>query len=91
MKRIVVEGSPEQIGKLMKALIGLNVETLRFREDLQTENLWSIHDVKSLYDCTDEQALHILHKALTNDATMEQIWYAIKERAEMEGLEEKEK
>ena len=89
MKRIVVEGTPEQIGELMKALIGLNIDTLKFREDFQVENLWSVHDVKSLYDCTDEQAMDVLHGALTNDATMEQIWYAIRHHAEMKGLIEK--
>ena len=46
------------------------------REDYQTENLWSVGDMEN-WDCDDEQALDILHDALTNDTTMESIWFAI--------------
>jgi hypothetical protein len=42
-----------------------------------TDNLWHVDDVKQNYDCDDETALEILDNALTNDATMEQIWFAI--------------
>jgi hypothetical protein len=42
-----------------------------------TDNLWHIDDVKLRYICDDETALEILDNALTNDATMEQIWFAI--------------
>jgi hypothetical protein len=35
-------------------------------------------------------ALDILYKALTNDATMEQIWYAINHYAEENNLTKKE-
>jgi hypothetical protein len=42
-----------------------------------TDNLWHIDDVKYRYECDDETALEILDNALTNDATMEQIWFAI--------------
>jgi hypothetical protein len=40
-------------------------------------NLWTIQDVTDSYDCTDEQAQDILDTALNNEATMEQIFYAI--------------
>ena len=41
------------------------------------ENLWSVDDVTENYDCTPEQAQQVLEMALTNEATMEQIWSAI--------------
>ena len=42
------------------------------------DNLWHIDDVKLRYNCEDDnQAQDILNSALTNDATMEQIWFAI--------------
>ena len=42
------------------------------------DNLWHIDDVKLRYNCEDDnQAQNILNSALTNDATMEQIWFAI--------------
>lgn len=42
-----------------------------------TDNLWTTDDVTQNYDCTQEQAQQVLEMALTNDATMEQIWFAI--------------
>lgn len=51
------------------------------------DNLWHIDDVKLNYDCeSDEQAQAILDGALTNDATMQQIWEAIDVYAEEDGL-----
>jgi hypothetical protein len=39
------------------------------------DNLWHIDDVEG--ELTNEKKQSILNKALTNDATMEQIWFAI--------------
>ena len=51
------------------------------------DNLWHVDDVKLRYNCDDdEQAQDILNGALTNDATMEQIWFAIDMVAEDDGL-----
>jgi hypothetical protein len=55
-----------------------------------TDNLWCVEDVQSLFKCTNEQAQGVLNDALQNDATMEQIWFAIRFHAEEEGLEEVE-
>ena len=51
------------------------------------ENLWHINDVKGLFNCTDLEAEHVLYNALKNEATFDQIWFAIKSHAENEGLE----
>lgn len=56
-------------------------------QGFQTDNLWCVDDVKAKFNCTDEQAQHVLYRALTNDATMEQIWLAIDIIGEAEGLE----
>lgn len=53
------------------------------------DNLWQTYDVTFNYDCTEEEAHRILYGALTNDATMEQIWFAISEEAEMMNLKQK--
>lgn len=51
------------------------------------DNLWCVDDVMYRYDCEDEnQAQYILKRALTNDATMEQIWLAIDIASQDEGL-----
>lgn len=41
------------------------------------DNLWSISDIKDKFVCENETAHDVLYDALTNDATMEQIWLAI--------------
>ena len=48
------------------------------------DNLWQVDDVKWEYDCDAETAQKILHKALTNEATLEQIWLSIRMVAEEE-------
>lgn len=54
-----------------------------------TNNLWHVDDVKNNYQCTDDEVCQdILDGALQNDATMNQIWFAIRMEAENEGLKE---
>lgn len=50
------------------------------------DNLWHVNDVKGKFDCTDEQAQSILEQSLTNEATMEQIWFSIDEFGGLEKL-----
>lgn len=43
------------------------------------DNLWHIHDVYNVADgnIQKDQAMQVLRMALTNEATMDQIWYSI--------------
>ena len=41
------------------------------------DNLWTTDDVKSRFDCTDEEAQEVLYEVLTNEYTMEHIWVFI--------------
>jgi hypothetical protein len=87
--KIVFEGSIEQI-KNLKLLVIENDNDLDLptpREDYQTENLWCINDVIDNYHCPEEQALDLLENALTNEATMNQIWFALEVHAEAAGFE----
>ncbi len=54
------------------------------------DNLWCEEDVKGKYKCDSNTAQHILEQALTNEATMEQIQFSIREFASIEGLEKLE-
>ena len=54
-----------------------------------TGNLWCVDDVQSKYECTEDEAQDVLDGALNNEATMEQIWYAINYHAQENGLERK--
>ena len=51
------------------------------------DNLWTTEDVQSRFNCTSEEAQEVLEQALTNDATMEQIWLAIEFHGEDNELE----
>ena len=52
------------------------------------DNLWSVDDVKWNFECDDDTAQGILEQSLTNEATMEQIHFSIREFANIEGLKE---
>lgn len=41
------------------------------------DNLWTVSDVKCKFDVDDDKAQDILDGALTNEATIDQIWFAI--------------
>ena len=53
-----------------------------------TDNLWHVSDVTARFECSDDEAQKVLHDALKNDATMEQIWFAIGWHGEEENLTE---
>ena len=55
------------------------------RRGFFTDNLWSVHDVKGIFNVTDDEAQEVLEKSLTNDATMEQVWLSIGIFGDMEG------
>lgn len=95
MDRIIFEGTPQQIEELRK-LVKVNaifgegdLDLLRESQNYQLDNLWHIADVQDNYQCSDDEAMGILESALTNEATMEQIWEAIDYEAEEIGLEKK--
>lgn len=87
--KIVFEGTEEQIENL-KVLFEQDragdIELPRMREDYQTENLWCVEDAQGMFECTDDEALDLCEKALTNNATMEQIWFAMEFEGEEMGL-----
>jgi len=53
-------------------------------------NLYQAEDVQSIYECTDDQAIDVLDKALDNDGTANEIWESIRYFSEDMGLKEKE-
>ena len=48
------------------------------------DNLWTTEDVIGKFNCTEDEAQEVLYEALTNEVTMEQIWFAIRFHAEYE-------
>jgi len=79
----------------------MNAEELKLvsTDDLKNElksrgffvdNLWTTSDVKGNYNCTEDEAQEVLEQALTNEATMERIWFAIDFHASENELEFKQ-
>ena len=50
------------------------------------DNLWHVEDVQAKFDCSPIEAMLVLNRALTNEATMEQIWLAIYVDGDYRGL-----
>lgn len=53
-------------------------------------NLWQVNDVRENYNCTEKEAQQVLNMALTNAATVEQIWYAIDDACDSLTIKPKE-
>jgi hypothetical protein len=54
------------------------------------DNLWNVSDVQGMFECTDEEAQEVLLASMTNEQTMEQIWYSIDEFGSMDNLKRKD-
>ena len=50
------------------------------------DNLWHVEDVQAKFDCSPIEGMAVLSRALTNEATMEQIWLAIYVDGDYNGL-----
>ena len=61
-----------------------SIETLK-EAGYAVEHLWNIFDLEH-YEGTMDQKLSVLNRALSNEATVEQIKFAIKDAAEAGGL-----
>ena len=54
------------------------------------DNLWQTEDVTMNHECTEEEAQTILYRALTNEATYQQIWEAISYEVESMNLKRRD-
>ncbi len=79
--KVILNGTDEQVHNLKELIkeFKSNGDTMLpdLREDYQIKYLWSTADVQDRFECTDEEALIILEKALTMPSVMEQIWFSI--------------
>jgi hypothetical protein len=81
--------------QLPEDIIAIN-DKIADAKELLRENGYYIHtlyhvdDVKSMYDCTDSQAMEIIELSIDNDGTANQIWENMRYFAEDMGLKEKE-
>ena len=83
-----VDLSPSK--ETMRAIEIAQAKELLRSEGYFVDNLWRTFDVTLNYDCTEEEAQEVLLKALQNDATMEQIWFAINYEAGYRNLKRRD-
>ena len=93
MKGEIKVNAINEIKEILKR-IGMNPKEIS-REFLKSkgyyvDNLWSIDDVQEHYECTDIEAMGILHKVLQNDWYMERVFEMINNQAEEDNLKPKE-
>ena len=80
--RKLIEGSEEQFKKLVKLIESSGEDLPKIKEDAYVDLYWSLPDVQEQYDCNDETARDILYSSLTNECTMDQVWFSINHFAE---------
>ena len=80
--RKLIGGSEEQFKNLVKLLESSGEDLPKIQEDAYVDHYWSLPDVQEQYDCNDETARDILYSSLTNECTMDQVWYSISHFAE---------
>lgn len=83
-----VELSPSK--ETMRAIEIAKAKELLKSEGYFVDNLWQTEDVTMNHECTEEEAQTILYRALTNEATYQQIWEAISYEAEIMNLKRRD-
>lgn len=54
------------------------------------DNLWQTEDVTINWNCSEDEAQEVLSKAMQNEATYDQIWYAISDTASSMNLKHRD-
>jgi uncharacterized lipoprotein YajG len=57
------------------------------RRGFFTDNLWSVHDVKGIFNVTDDEAQKVLYMSLTNERIVSEIWDEIDNNGDEFGFE----
>ena len=83
-----VDLSPSK--ETMMAIEIAKAKQLLKSEGYFVDNLWQTEDVTMNHECTEEEAQTILYRALTNEATYQQIWEAISYEAESMNLKRRD-
>jgi hypothetical protein len=83
----------DQLNQARKQLKDVNhAKEILKKEGYFIDNLWHVEDVQGwALDCDEETAQKVLSMALTNEATMEQVWFAIDDACEELEIKPKEK
>ena len=76
--QIEIDYLRDEVARLKEKLKdGATAHALLRSKGYFVENLWCIDDVTQNYDCGRDVAYDVLSRAMTNEATMQQIFMAI--------------
>ena len=76
--QIEIDYLRDEVAKLKEQLKDEKVaRALLRKKGYFVDNLWCIDDVTQNYNCTEEDAQEVLSMALTNECTIERIFWAI--------------
>ena len=81
--RKLIEGSEEQFKNLVKLLESSGEDLPNILEHACVDHYWSLQDVQDNYNCDDKTARDILYSSLSNECTMDEVWYSISHFAEV--------
>lgn len=81
--RILFEGSAEQVKNLLDLVDNANDVDLPKRcDEYATKCLWHASDIRTFYDCSEEEAVSILDDALSRDSVYDEVYKAIENIAD---------
>lgn len=81
--RILFEGTESQVKNLLDLVGNANDVDLPKRcDEYATKCLWHASDVRTFYNCSEEEAVSILNDALSRDSVCDEVYKAIENIAD---------
>ena len=84
--RILFEGTESQVKNLLLVMESTKIDMPKRLENYALDCLWHASDVRTFYDCSEEEAIDIIHDALNRDSVTDEVYKAIEDMADEKGL-----
>lgn len=84
--RILFEGTESQVRDLRLVMASTKIDMPKILENYALDCLWHASDVRTFYDCSEEEAIDIIHDALSRDSVTDEVYKAIEDMADEKGL-----
>jgi len=84
--RILLEGTESQVRNLLLLMESTKLDTPKKIDNYALDCLWHTSDVRTFYDCSEEEAIDIIHDALSRDCVTDEVYKAMENIADEMGL-----
>lgn len=84
--RILFEGTESQVRDLRLVMASTKIDMPKILENYALDCLWHASNVRMFYDCSEEEAIDIIHDALSRDSVADEVYKAIEDMADEKGL-----